>query len=326
LETHHKTLLNSSWYKLIATLQDEINYATTIFYRKKGIRSIYLPLISNSISSPISPGSDSKPEKITIRGINTYLSDSLQFLLELGTRIHKKGAYYIMPSFRGDTVDARHLNQFYHSEVEIPGHLPDIKKLAEEYIFFLAKHILDNHGEMLEASIGDISHIEKAINHKNGIQSIRYEEARILLKNQERYFKKNPFQFPVITPRGEKKLIDHFDGIVWLTHYPQILSPFYQKPEEGSEFALTADLLFGIGETLGAGERHRFANELKKSIKMQKVCENDYEWYIEMKRISPEQTSGFGMGIERFLLWLTKTSDIRDCQIIPQYYGININP
>ena len=83
----------------------------------KNIKNMFLPITTGSISSPMGLGSDSLPVKINLNGVPTYLADSMQFLLEYGNRFCKNGVWYIMPSFRGEQEDERHLSQFYHSEV-----------------------------------------------------------------------------------------------------------------------------------------------------------------------------------------------------------------
>jgi asparaginyl-tRNA synthetase len=102
---------------------------------------------------------------------------------------------------------------------------------------------------------------------------------------------------------------------VWLTHLPQVTAPFYQHPETSTPYCLSADLLMGEGEILGAGERCRDKEVLLRSLEFHQVESKDYDWYIEMKETMPLQTAGFGMGIERLLLWLTQTKDIRNLML-----------
>ena len=82
----------------------------------------------------------------------------------------------------------------------------------------------------------------------------------------------------------------------------------------------------GIGETVGCGERHDAYEELLKSLEVHEVAEDEYEWYINMKRKKPLNTSGFGMGIERFLMWVLKCDDIRNMQVCLRFNGKNILP
>ena len=107
---------------------------------------MHLPVTTGSISSPMGRGSDSLPVKINLEGVNTYLADSMQFLLEYGCRLNSNGVYYVMPSFRGEKADNRHLCQFYHSEAEIPGTLNDVMNLVDEYIKYLSRELLKQFG------------------------------------------------------------------------------------------------------------------------------------------------------------------------------------
>ena len=158
------------------------------FYSNKGIITMHLPVTTGSISSPMGKGSDSLPVKVNLNGVNTYLADSMQFLLEYGCRLSDKGCYYVMPSFRGEKADERHLCQFYHSEAEIHGNLEDVIELVEEYIKYLSQAILDKLGSSLKKNIGDISHIEKIANYKGKFPIITFDKAEEVLKEK---FKEN---------------------------------------------------------------------------------------------------------------------------------------
>lgn len=159
LETHYLDAIESKWYQMLCLLQDEINHATYSFFRGKGIKSVSLPITTGSVTSPMGLGSDSLPVKINLEGEETYLSDSMQFHLEYAIRLLKNGTHYVMPSFRGEKVDKRHLCQFYHSEAEIPGKLDDVISLVNQYILFLCNHIIQNIKEDLSDFTGDISHM-----------------------------------------------------------------------------------------------------------------------------------------------------------------------
>lgn len=130
-----------------------------------------------------------------------------------------------------------------------------------------------------------------------------------------------------ITRKAERELIKLYDGLVWITNYDELAVPFYQKLDKKIEGTTkNADLLMGIGETVGCGERHEKSRELLDALKRHEVLPEEYEWYIEMKKHYPMQTSGFGMGIERFLMWVLKTSDIRNMQLCLRFNGENILP
>lgn len=324
-------VLANPWYKLLVKLENLVSMETMKFYEEKGIITMHLPVTTGSISSPMGRGSDSLPVKVNLEGVDTYLADSMQFLLEYGCRLNEKGVYYVMPSFRGEKADERHLCQFYHSEAEIPGNLNDVMNLVEEYVKYLSKKILENFKDELEKAIGDISHIEKIANYSGNFPRITFNQAEQSLKekfgdNINDYIEYND-GWRNITRKAEQELIKIYDGIVWITNYDILAVPFYQQFDNDlAGTTKNADLLFGIGETVGCGERHQNDVDLLKSLKLHEVDKDEYEWYIKLKEKYPLQTAGFGMGIERYLMWVLKASDIRNMQICLRFNGKNILP
>ena len=327
---HFLTTMENPWYKFLVKLQNFITVETMKFYEKKGIITMHLPVTTGSISSPMGRGSDSLPVRINLEGINTYLADSMQFLLEYGCRLNSNGVYYVMPSFRGEKADERHLCQFYHSEVEIPGKLENVMNLVDEYIKYLSRELIKQFGKELEEKIGDISHIKKIANKEDNFTKITFDEAEKILKKLHldsigEYIEYNE-GWRNITRKGELELLRYFDGLVWVTNYDSLAVPFYQAMDKDGKTCRNADLLMGIGETVGCGERHMNYNDLISALNNHEVNVDDYSWYIEMKKRYPIQTSGFGMGVERFLMWVLKCDDIRNLQLLLRFNGIDTTP
>lgn len=323
LSIHYKVALKDPWYKLLTHLQSEFNYATTMFYREKGFKFIELPITTGSISSPTGLGSDSLPVKVNIGGLDTYLADSMQFFLEYACRINKEGSYYIAPSFRGELADECHLSQFYHSEAEIIGTLDDVIKLCQDYIIYLSKHFLSSLEEEILAATGTVKHLKHLVKSGKNIPRCSFDEAVNLLKNSSNYVEKHDL-YRNINRKGERKLMKYFGGYVWLTNFDHMAVPFYQKyvPDTNCLKAVNADLLMGIGETIGSGERHLTGHDVKKALSLHKVEGDLYDWYIALKDEILLQTSGFGLGVERFFLWVLKHNDIRDMQMLPRFNSI----
>lgn len=296
--------LNDNEKKLILELEELILIESMNFYRSKNVHWLSAPVTTGTISSPMGLGSDSLPVKISLDGRETYLADSMQFLLEYGCRFFNDGCWYIMPTFRGEDVDKRHLKQFFHSEAEIPGTLTDVMSLVDEYIKYLLQKI--------QIIIGEQKHLTQVIKHD--IPRITFDEAEKILgkENIERHE-----TWRNLSSNNEKKLIEHFGGPVWVMYYDEDAVPFYQRSINGK--AQNADLLMGIGETVGCGERWANGAELDKALKHHKIKKTDYEWYIKVKSSQPIQTAGFGMGIERFLLFVLGKNDIRDIQVFRRF-------
>lgn len=311
---HLEVLLTSGWYRALSKVFSNIIIATNDFYKHKEILPLLFPITTGSVSSPMGLGSDSTPVDITIKGNKVYLADSMQFSLEIGTRLTNKGAFYIMPSFRGEDVDKRHLNEFFHSEAEIAGTLLDVQILVEEYIKFLIRHLLNTCEIEISDIAGTTEHLKNVLNRP--FMSIRFENAIQELTNVEGAIEYIESDIPIITSKGEQELIKRHGQCTWLTNMPWASVPFYQAKEQDTNFAMNADLLAGIGEILGSGQRVLTKNDLVKSLKVHNCAETGYEWYGQMREIKTIQTSGFGLGIERFILFVLKHDDIRDCQLL----------
>jgi asparaginyl-tRNA synthetase len=323
LQEHYLTALDDPWYKTLVEIQDAISTSTLKFFSKRGLKMIHLPITTHSISSPMGLGSDSQPVKIQLFGIDTYLADSMQFMLEYGCRLHSPGCYYLMPSFRGEHADETHLCQFYHSEAEIIGSIDDVMTLVEEYLRFMCAELLWACSTSIRSITQDVSHIQALVQSQGALPRITLDHARRLLNDDPAFVRSEAAGYSVLTRAGERALIKHFGGFVWLTEQDHLAVPFYQAfaDPEGKK-AKAADLLFGLGEVVGSGERHATTQEVHRALTMHHVDPEPYEWYCGMREKLPLQTAGFGLGTERFICWLLNHDDVRDCQILPRFNGI----
>jgi aspartyl/asparaginyl-tRNA synthetase len=139
----------------------------------------------------------------------------------------------------------------------------------------------------------------------------------------------NPPKGRKLTRRGELSLINHFADPVWLTHLDHLSVPLYQPyananadTDRPHPKARCADLLMGIGETAGLGERHMTPNAVRHALRHHHVVPaNTYQWYKAMRFEAPMQTGGLGLGLglERYQLWLLRRRpdiDIRDVSLL----------
>ena len=335
--THSLQALQSSWYPATFTLQDTLFQATNNFFHGElGYRYSLTPVTTDSISSPMGLGSDSLPVEVRLHSQNTYLADSMQFTLEYVPRLEEgiKGVYYVSTSFRGEDHDKMHLNQFYHAECELLGTLDDGIEIAERYVTTVAATLLKEHADTIRSIAGTTSHITDllALYESNGGSFPRVTLKEALSFSQ---IASNPHAWEYAVPGdhskgsaltriGERILINNFGGVVWLTEMDHLSVPFYQAFAPGTDKskALCADLLFGPGEVLGLGQRHADAEGVREALKMHEVPENAYQWYMDIRNgeIGGEelQTTGWGLGMERFLAWVLNHDDIRDMAIMPR--------
>jgi asparaginyl-tRNA synthetase len=325
-DTHFRTAMNSPWYQGVVQLQDSITNATMQFWSARGLRYGHLPITTGSVSSPMGVGSDSSPVQVDMHGVPTYLADSMQFSLEYLCRLSPAGSYYLMPSFRGEAPDATHLCQFFHSEAEIPGGLDEILLAVEEYLRHLTGYILDRHADLITAMAGGTRHMEQLLIRSPALTRLTFDEAVGLLEGQGSVYTDELGRWRTLTRTGERQVMERAGQFTWITHWDHLAVPFYQANDGTGTRALNADLLFGPGEIIGAGERHATGGAVREALKAHDVDVNGYEWYVTMKNITPMRTAGFGLGVERFLMWLAGSDDIRDFQLLPRVNGQNIIP
>jgi asparaginyl-tRNA synthetase len=316
--SHSLSVMDSPWYQMLTQVYGLLLQATNAFYAEVGITPVLLPLTASAVSSPMGLGSDSLPVHIDLFDERVYLADSMQFQLEFILRHGLPGAYYVMPSFRGEDADETHLNQFYHSEAEILGGLDDVMRLVEQYVFRMTRCLLEHPvSERVAEFAGGLDHLA-ALAARDSIPKITFEEA---LQLEPCAFRIHEAGFPVITRQGEVALIKKFGGTVWVTHPPHESVPFYQR-RDATGHAECADLLLGVGEVVGCGARHLNGDEVRAAIASHGVEADGYKWYIEMKDRHPLATAGFGLGLERYVLWLLNHDDIRDLHAIPRIKGL----
>uniref|UniRef100_A0A8C7DR29 Aminoacyl-transfer RNA synthetases class-II family profile domain-containing protein n=1 Tax=Oncorhynchus kisutch TaxID=8019 RepID=A0A8C7DR29_ONCKI len=236
------------------------------------------------------------------------------------------GTYYVSPSFRGEDPDATHLNQFYHVECELLGDMDTAMHIAEGYVAHLTNAMLKKHSNIILNSAGTLSHVKDLLEMLEGgtpLPRVTLDKAITMMPSPEclEWVQDGQPQFGrKLTRKGERVLIEKYGGAVWLTEMDHLGVAFYQAYVEGSDRrkAKASDLLLGLGETLGLGERHSSPEMVQEALRHHAVPEESYKWYINMRQVIPLLTSGWGMGTERYLCWLLQHNDIRDIHIIPR--------
>lgn len=323
-EKHFSTVLDNPWYRLIFKLSGEIAYATNDYFKAKNYMPALAPVTAQSITSPMGLGSDSLPVSVELFGRKTYLVDSMQFHLEYLLRQYRAGVFYIMPTFRAEDADDRHLNEFFHIEAEISGGFEDNLKTIEGLIKKYVDNILDKYADEIYNFTNTLDHLRQfqSLVSSNSLPRITFIEAeRMLGDNNDNYVVLEGKRIG-LTSVAERIIMKKIGSPVWLTHLPSLGVPFYQADSEIEGYSLCADLLMGIGEVVGSGQRHVTYSQTINAIESREVDPTPYDWYLRMKKEYPMATAGFGIGLERLLLWILCHDDIRDTQLIVRQKGL----
>ncbi len=273
-------------------------------------------------------------------GRATNLTVSGQLEGELGATALGE-IYTFGPTFRAENSNTtRHLAEFWMIEPEMAFYdLKDNMDLAEEFLKSLIKYALDNCMDDLQFLANRLKEEEKnkpadqrsmdlieklGFVLNNDFVRITYTEAIDILKNSKPY-KKKKFQFPVdwgvdLQSEHERYLVEkHFKCPVILTDYPKEIKAFYMKQNNDGKTVGAMDVLFPqIGEIIGGSQREENLEKLERRMKEMDVPAEEMWWYLDTRRFGSVEHSGFGLGFERFILFVTGMGNIRDVIAFPR--------
>lgn len=233
--------------------------------------------------------------------------------------------YTFGPTFRAENSNTpRHLSEFWMIEPEVAfNEIEDNMQLAEEFIQFCIKWAVDNCKDDLDflASMYDKELMERlnfVLNNK--FIRLTYTEGVEILEAAVK--KGHTFEFPIfwgadLAAEHERYLVEHhFKCPVILTDYPKEIKSFYMKQNDDGKTVRAMDVLFPkIGEIIGGSQREEDLDKLTRRAQEMDVPTKDIWWYLETRKFGTAPHSGFGLGFERLILFVTGMSNIRD--VIP---------
>lgn len=254
-------------------------------------------------------------------GRSTNLTVSGQLEGELGALA--LGAIYTFgPTFRAENSNTpRHLAEFWMIEPEIAFFdIHDNMNLAEDFLKYLVRYALENNRDDLQFlndmfDKGLTERLESVL--KVDFVRLGYTEAiDILMKSGKKFDYKVEWGVDLQSEHERYLVEQHFKKPVILTDYPKDIKAFYMKQNDDGKTVRAMDVLFpGIGEIIGGSEREADYGKLKQRIDELHIPEKDVWWYLETRKFGSAPHSGFGLGFERLLLFVTGMTNIRD--VIP---------
>ena len=241
----------------------------------------------------------------------TYLSQTWQLYAEAG--IFSLGKIYNMgPTFRAEkSKTSRHLTEFWMAEMEAAWmKLDEVIEVAKDEIRFITKKVLKDNRKELEILERDIKLIEQYAEVE--YPTIKYAEALDILNTK---YKMNVPWGKDLRTIEEAKIADHFKVPVVVTHYPTEIMGFYKPPsDENPKEALCFDMLApeGYCEIIGGSERSLLVDDMIKRLEADGEDPKNYDWYFELRRYGSVPHSGYGVGVERVVMWLCGLDNIKD--------------
>lgn len=330
--------LRTNTFGAVLRIRHAMAYAIHKFFNDKGFVYLNTPLITESDAEgagdmfqvttmdlgnvPMEKGKVDFSKDFF--GKKTCLTVSGQLEGELGATAVGE-IYTFGPTFRAENSNTpRHLAEFWMIEPEMAFYdINDDMALAEEFVKFLVQYALDNCMDDLEFlnekyDKGLVERLRSVVGIE--FERVTYTQAVEILEEAIRNGKE--FEFPVhwgtdFQSEHERYLVEtHFRKPVILTDFPMEIKAFYMKQNEDGKTVRGMDVLFPkIGEIIGGSEREASLEKLERRIEELKMSRKNLEWYIDTRRYGTVPHSGFGLGFERLLLFVTGMANIRD--VIP---------
>jgi asparaginyl-tRNA synthetase len=239
-----------------------------------------------------------------------------------------RNVYTFGPTFRAENSNtARHAAEFWMIEPEMAfAELPDYLDISEDMIKYIISYVMENAPEEMEFfnSFVDTTLLERLNNIVSSeFGRITYTEAVDILKKSGA-----EFQYPVewgidLQTEHERYLTEKvFMKPLFVTNYPKGIKSFYMRLNDDNETVACADLLVpGVGEIIGGSQREERLDVLERRIDEFGLNREDYWWYLDLRKYGTTKHSGFGLGFERIIMYMTGVSNIRDVIPFPRTTG-----
>ena len=320
----------------IFRIRHALSFAIHKFFNDKGFFNLHTPIITASDAegagamfqvttldlNNIPRNTEGKIDYTAdFFGRSSNLTVSGQLEGELGA-MALGGIYTFGPTFRAENSNTpRHLAEFWMIEPEMAFYeIKENMDLAEEFIKYLVKYALDNCSDDLKFlnDMFDKELIERlrSVVSTDFVRLSYTDGVDILMKSGEK------FEYPVfwgadLQSEHERYLVEkHFKKPVILTDYPKEIKAFYMKQNDDGKTVRAMDVLFPkIGEIIGGSQREESLEKLEHRIKEMEMENSTLWWYLDTRKFGTAPHSGFGLGFERLLLFVTGMSNIRD--VIP---------
>lgn len=326
----------SNTFSAVFRIRSMVAYAIHKFFQERGFVYVHTPIITGSDCE----GAGEMFRITTLdmenlpkdqKGVIDYSKDFFGKEASLTVSGQLEGETYALafkkiytfgPTFRAENSNtARHASEFWMIEPEVAfAELEDNMKLAEDMIKYIIKYVLENAPEEMDFFN---KFVDKGLKERlNGIVNSKFthvtytEAVDILLKSGKK------FEYPVewgidLQTEHERYITEEvFGKPVFVTDYPKEIKAFYMRLNDDNKTVGAMDLLVpGVGEIIGGSQREERYDVLASRMKESGLEEKDYWWYLDLRKYGGVKHSGYGLGFERIIMYLTGMGNIRD--VIP---------
>lgn len=332
----------SNTFSAVFRVRSLAAYAIHKFFQERGFVYVHTPIITSSdcegagemfqVSTMDFENLPRDPEgKVCYKEdfFSKHTSLTVSGQLEAETyALAFRNVYTFGPTFRAENSNTpRHASEFWMIEPEIAfAELLDDMELAEDMVKFIIKYVMENAPEEMQffnkfIDPGLFDRLSNIVNSDFG--RVTYTEAvDILQKSGEK------FEYPVswgidLQTEHERYLTEKvFKKPIFVTDYPKEIKSFYMRLNDDGKTVAAMDLLApGVGEIIGGSQREERLDVLKSRMNELNLREEDYWWYLDLRKYGGTKHAGFGLGFERIIMYMTGMSNIRDVIPFPRTPG-----
>nr|WP_245406282.1 MULTISPECIES: asparagine--tRNA ligase [unclassified Peribacillus] len=303
--------LRSKRQHAVMKIRNEIIRATYEFFNEEGFVKVDPPILTGS-----APEGTSELFATKYFDEDAYLSQSGQLYMEAAAMALGK-VFSFGPTFRAEkSKTRRHLIEFWMIEPEMAFiEFKENLEVQEQFVSSIVQSVLKNCQLELNTLGRDIAKLEQI---QAPFPRITYDEAIKFLHEQG--FDDIQWGDDFGAPH-ETAIAESYDKPVFITHYPTKIKPFYMQPDpDREEVVLCADLIApeGYGEIIGGSERIHDQALLEQRINEHGLSEDAYKWYMELRKYGSVPHSGFGLGLERTVAWISGVEHVRETIPFPR--------
>nr|HPO05307.1 asparagine--tRNA ligase [Bacillota bacterium] len=332
----------SNTFSAVFRVRSLVAYAIHKFFQEQGFIYVHAPIITGSdaegagemfrvttldLAAPPRTADGKVDGSKDFFGKTTNLTVSGQLEAEAFALAFSK-VYTFGPTFRAENSNtSRHASEFWMIEPEVAfADLSDNMELAEQMIKYIIRFVMEKapqemafFNEFIDKDL--LSRLKNIVD--SDFQRITYTEAIKLLKDS-----KENFQYPVewgidLQTEHERFITEKiFRKPVFVTDYPKEIKAFYMRLNEDNKTVAAMDLLVpGVGEIIGGSQREERYDVLLERIREMELNEEEYWWYLDLRRYGGVRHAGYGLGFERIIMYITGVSNIRDVIPFPRTPG-----
>jgi asparaginyl-tRNA synthetase len=330
--------MRTNLFTAVFRVRSVVSYAIHTFFQERNFVYVHAPIITGSdaegagemfkvttldLEALLKSGAKEVDYSKDFFGKATNLTVSGQLQVETYAMAFRS-VYTFGPTFRAENSNTqRHASEFWMIEPEIAfADIHDDMKLAEDMVQYVVKYVLDhcpNEVDFCDQFVekGLKEKLQKVVTTK--FKAVTHHDAIALLKASGETFENTPEFGEDLATEHEKYLTRHFNGPVFVIDWPKEIKAFYMRVNPDGKTVAAMDLLVpGSGELIGGSQREERLDVLEKRMDELHIDKTGYWWYLDLRRYGGCKHAGFGMGLERMIMYVTGVDNIRDVLPFPR--------